>query len=60
MDVAHFSWSPGMVLGSKYTVVDLLGDGSFGRVLLAEDRGKKQVAILSGLKRGLFPEPASA
>lgn len=48
VDVVHFSWSPGLVLGppdSKYTIVSLLGDGSFGRVLLAEDRQRKQVAI---------------
>lgn len=33
-------------MNHRYTVLDLLGDGTFGRVLLAEDqRKKRQVAI---------------
>lgn len=42
----HFSWHKGMVLHSRYEMVRLLGDGTFGRVLLAQDRREdRQVAI---------------
>eukprot|EP00747_Dinoflagellata_sp_TGD_P088332 gnl/TRDRNA2_/TRDRNA2_163957_c2_seq2.p1 gnl/TRDRNA2_/TRDRNA2_163957_c2~~gnl/TRDRNA2_/TRDRNA2_163957_c2_seq2.p1 ORF type:complete len:516 (-),score=111.45 gnl/TRDRNA2_/TRDRNA2_163957_c2_seq2:99-1646(-) len=40
-EIVHFEWQKGMVLHSRYEVLDLLGDGTFGRVLLARDRHKK-------------------
>lgn len=45
-DIVHFAWHKGLVLGQKYSLVRLLGDGTFGRVVLACDRVKNtQVAI---------------
>ena len=45
-EIVHFSWHKGMVLHSRYEMVRLLGDGTFGRVLLAQDRREdRQVAI---------------
>eukprot|EP00913_Durusdinium_trenchii_P002188 g2020.t1 len=45
-EVQHFRWASGLAMNHRYTVLDLLGDGTFGRVLLAEDqRKKRQVAI---------------
>ncbi|CAE8670104.1 unnamed protein product [Polarella glacialis] len=45
-EVLHFEWSSGMVLNSRYKVIRLLGDGTFGRVLLADDQSKnRNVAI---------------
>lgn len=42
----HFPWRPGMLMNSKYEVKDLLGDGTFGRVILAEDsQNNRKVAI---------------
>eukprot|EP00930_Biecheleria_cincta_P059285 TRINITY_DN45032_c0_g1_i1.p1 TRINITY_DN45032_c0_g1~~TRINITY_DN45032_c0_g1_i1.p1 ORF type:complete len:562 (-),score=70.20 TRINITY_DN45032_c0_g1_i1:85-1680(-) len=38
----HFCWRPGMLMNSRYEVKDLLGDGTFGRVLLAEDLQKNR------------------
>ncbi|CAJ1367221.1 unnamed protein product [Effrenium voratum] len=36
-DIVHFAWQRGQVLGSRYQLEELLGDGAFGRVLLAKD-----------------------
>jgi len=45
-DIVHFEWSDDMTLDSRYQVTRLLGDGTFGRVLLAFDRNRKrQVAV---------------
>jgi len=34
-EIVHFDWHQGMVLNSKYHLIRLLGDGTFGRVVLA-------------------------
>eukprot|EP00931_Biecheleriopsis_adriatica_P066371 TRINITY_DN40747_c0_g1_i1.p1 TRINITY_DN40747_c0_g1~~TRINITY_DN40747_c0_g1_i1.p1 ORF type:complete len:512 (-),score=70.43 TRINITY_DN40747_c0_g1_i1:58-1593(-) len=45
-EIEHFEWRKGQKMYSRYTVLDLLGDGTFGRVLLADDTSKhRQVAI---------------
>lgn len=46
-EIVHFSWQRGMVLNSRYKAVRLLGDGTFGRVLLAQDTrdGGREVAV---------------
>lgn len=45
-DVPHFSWQKGTVIHERYEITKLLGDGTFGRVVLAEDNKKgRQVAI---------------
>lgn len=45
-EIIHFSWQKGMVLNSRYHMLKLLGDGTFGRVVLAHDqRENRQVAI---------------
>jgi len=46
-EIVHFSWQKGSLLDSRYRIVKLLGDGTFGRVLLAEDLMDKnrQVAV---------------
>lgn len=45
-EVEHFVWSEGMLLNSRYSVTKLLGDGTFGRVLLVMDsRKSRQFAI---------------
>lgn len=45
-DGVHFEWTPGQVLNSTYTLVKLLGDGTFGRVLLADSKQLgRQVAV---------------
>lgn len=45
-EIPHFSWERGLRINSRYEVKELLGDGTFGRVLLADDlRQKRQVAI---------------
>mmetsp|Transcript_39030 Transcript_39030/g.71655 ORF Transcript_39030/g.71655 Transcript_39030/m.71655 type:complete len:474 (+) Transcript_39030:107-1528(+) len=41
-DIVHFNWKEGMVLNSRYRVLGLLGDGTFGRVLLAADQRKER------------------
>jgi dual-specificity kinase len=42
----HFSWKKGMILNSRYAVEKLLGDGTFGRVLYAQDQeDHREVAI---------------
>lgn len=55
-DKPHFSWSPGLALGSdgRYVVEKLLGDGTFGRVLQCLDRetgNKVAVKVVKGVKR---------
>lgn len=40
-DIVHFDWNKGLVLNSRYRVLGLLGDGTFGRVLLATDQRKE-------------------
>lgn len=37
-EIIHFDWKKGDVLNSRYELQKLLGDGTFGRVLLAVDR----------------------
>mmetsp|Transcript_263 Transcript_263/g.890 ORF Transcript_263/g.890 Transcript_263/m.890 type:complete len:512 (-) Transcript_263:112-1647(-) len=45
-EIIHFDWKRGQMLNDRYSVQDLLGDGTFGRVLLARDRRKgRQVAV---------------
>ncbi|CAK0890170.1 unnamed protein product [Prorocentrum cordatum] len=46
-EIVHFSWQRGSLLDSRYRIVKLLGDGTFGRVLLAEDLRdrNRQVAV---------------
>nr|ABV22242.1 serine/threonine kinase [Karlodinium veneficum] len=45
-DIVHFDWKADMLLDGRYRVLQLLGDGTFGRVLLAMDeRRDRQVAI---------------
>eukprot|EP00933_Yihiella_yeosuensis_P080059 TRINITY_DN93463_c0_g1_i1.p1 TRINITY_DN93463_c0_g1~~TRINITY_DN93463_c0_g1_i1.p1 ORF type:complete len:507 (-),score=83.29 TRINITY_DN93463_c0_g1_i1:172-1692(-) len=41
-EVQHFAWKEGTLLNSRYQIKCLLGDGTFGRVLLAEDSTKKR------------------
>lgn len=42
----HFDWKPGSVLNSRYQLLKLLGDGTFGRCVLAQDQtSRNQVAI---------------
>lgn len=42
----HFAWHKGMVLDSRYEVLEELGRGTFGRVLLSQDRREsRQVAL---------------
>ncbi|CAJ1375886.1 unnamed protein product [Effrenium voratum] len=45
-EVQHFRWTAGLKMNARYTVLDLLGDGTFGRVVLAEDLNRRRnVAI---------------
>lgn len=45
-DITHVEWKDGMMLKSRYKVSKCLGDGTFGRVLMAEDTKKgRQVAV---------------
>lgn len=45
-EIIHFKWEKGMLLNGKYMLEKGLGDGTFGRVLLAADRREnRQVAI---------------
>lgn len=45
-EIVHFGWRQGMLLDSRYEIFGKLGDGTFGRVLLAHDRREdRQVAI---------------
>jgi len=45
-EIVHFSWQKGMLMNQRYKMVRLLGDGTFGRVLLAQDqRENREVAI---------------
>eukprot|EP00930_Biecheleria_cincta_P082948 TRINITY_DN72582_c0_g1_i1.p1 TRINITY_DN72582_c0_g1~~TRINITY_DN72582_c0_g1_i1.p1 ORF type:complete len:407 (+),score=72.47 TRINITY_DN72582_c0_g1_i1:33-1253(+) len=44
--IVHFPWQAGMVMNSRYELQRLLGDGTFGRVVLARDTtGDREVAI---------------
>lgn len=36
--IVHFSWKRGLLLNSRYSVEKQLGDGTFGRVLMAHDQ----------------------
>mmetsp|Transcript_163230 Transcript_163230/g.301382 ORF Transcript_163230/g.301382 Transcript_163230/m.301382 type:complete len:544 (+) Transcript_163230:106-1737(+) len=45
-EIIHFDWRPDMMLNSRYRLTKLLGDGTFGRVVLAHDRKQNlEVAI---------------
>lgn len=45
-EIVHFRWQKGHILNSRYKMLRLLGDGTFGRVLLAHDtHNDRQVAI---------------
>lgn len=45
-DIVHFSWRKGQILNGKYAVQSVLGDGAFGRVILAKDwQENRDVAI---------------
>mmetsp|Transcript_52460 Transcript_52460/g.114525 ORF Transcript_52460/g.114525 Transcript_52460/m.114525 type:complete len:691 (-) Transcript_52460:33-2105(-) len=45
-EISHFEYSKGMSLSDRYVVDKLLGDGTFGRCLLARDQKKdRQVAV---------------
>lgn len=62
-DIPHFKWNPGIVLGSdhRYVVSDILGDGTFGRVLACRDTESGEnvaVKVVKGVKR--FFEHAEA
>lgn len=55
-EIVHFSWKPGMVLNKRYSLESLLGDGTFGRVLQAEDlphRRKVAVKVIRDVPRYL-------
>ncbi|CAK0903677.1 unnamed protein product, partial [Prorocentrum cordatum] len=54
--VPHFSWKPGMCLGTndRYVVEQFLGDGTFGRVLGCKDSVAQDyvaVKVVKGVKR---------
>lgn len=45
-EIVHYSWQRNSVLAGKYRLIKLLGDGTFGRVLLAKDQyDNREVAI---------------
>lgn len=44
-DIVHFDWTPGLHLNGRYRVSKLLGDGTFGRVLLASDDKDRELAV---------------
>lgn len=46
-EIQHFKWKSGLRMNlERYQVMDFLGDGTFGRVLLAKDQRKnREVAI---------------
>mmetsp|Transcript_121848 Transcript_121848/g.235027 ORF Transcript_121848/g.235027 Transcript_121848/m.235027 type:complete len:439 (+) Transcript_121848:58-1374(+) len=53
-DIVHFDWHEGMMLDSRYKLERLLGDGAFGRVVLAKDQKDKQevaIKIIRDVKR---------
>lgn len=53
-DIVHFAWKQGMELNARYEVLDLLGDGTFGRVVLAHDRNSQQkvaVKVIRDIER---------
>jgi len=52
----HFKWDKGMALGpdGRYIVEDLMGDGTFGRVLKCQDKKTKDIVavkVVKGVKR---------
>lgn len=52
--IVHFSWRKGMVLAGRYQLLRALGDGTFGRVVLAHDRHEDTevaVKIIRDVKR---------
>mmetsp|Transcript_94232 Transcript_94232/g.170202 ORF Transcript_94232/g.170202 Transcript_94232/m.170202 type:complete len:515 (+) Transcript_94232:141-1685(+) len=53
-EIVHFTWEKGILLQNRYKVVKLLGDGTFGRVLLAKDQETDRevaVKIIRDVKR---------
>eukprot|EP00928_Gymnodinium_smaydae_P089605 TRINITY_DN73546_c0_g1_i1.p1 TRINITY_DN73546_c0_g1~~TRINITY_DN73546_c0_g1_i1.p1 ORF type:complete len:531 (+),score=95.62 TRINITY_DN73546_c0_g1_i1:115-1707(+) len=54
-EIVHFEWQKGAVLNSRYEVVKLLGDGTFGRVVLAKDRSgngrEMAIKVIRDVKR---------
>lgn len=45
-EIVHFDWKFDMILHSRYRLLKLCGDGTFGRVVLAHDSSKtREVAI---------------
>jgi len=46
-EIVHFAWQKGQLLNNRYQLSKLLGDGTFGRVVLASDKREddRQVAI---------------
>eukprot|EP00435_Cladocopium_sp_Y103_P028642 s573_g7.t1 len=58
-EIIHFSWAKGQMLGEKkeyarYQVQKLLGDGTFGRVLLCRDSKENQevaVKVIRDVRR---------
>jgi len=46
-EIVHFDWHKGQTLDSRYALTRLLGDGTFGRVVLARDQHSngREVAI---------------
>lgn len=53
-EIVHFDWECGAILNSRYKLVRLLGDGTFGRVLLANDlldRRDVALKIIRDVKR---------
>lgn len=53
-EIVHFDWQKGMIMNSRYELVKLLGDGTFGRVLLAHDRSSGRdlaIKVIRDVKR---------
>jgi len=46
-EIIHFDWRRGMRLNNRYDLTRLMGDGTFGRVVAANDRknGDQEVAV---------------
>jgi len=53
-EIIHFAWRKNDILNSRYKLIKLLGDGTFGRVLLAHDQNTDQqvaVKVIRDVKR---------
>jgi len=45
-EAVHFQWRKGLVLNQKYEVLQLLGDGTFGRAVLARETGEDRLVAI--------------